>query len=273
MHALEVLGPEGTDDSSRGRRSREGDDADLGVNHQRLADVGAARQDREHPLGESGLFEDPGQDHTTRDDGARVGLQDHRVTEREGGRDRTYREDQRKVKGCDDADDAGRDASREAQAGRFASQDIPRRVRREGRGLEALLGGNVDLQASFGPDAPGLAHDPVGELVGVVEEELTRPSKDGTSLVKGSRGPLTLIRRGNGGRLGDVRHAGATASSELFPGRRLHHRGVTATTGAPPIEGDVAPPRPFVEKGHMNPLVKTSLFTYHSFGSLRLRGR
>ena len=96
-------------------RAGEGDDPDGRLGDQRLAGVHAAGQHVQQALGQAGLLEHPGQHHAAAHRRARVGLEDHRVAQRERGRDRADGEDLREVERRDDADDPGRDALDVAQ--------------------------------------------------------------------------------------------------------------------------------------------------------------
>ena len=62
----------------------------------------------QQPGGQPGLLEDAHHRHPAGDDGARVGLEQHGVAERERGRDGADAEDQRHVERGDDPDDAHR---------------------------------------------------------------------------------------------------------------------------------------------------------------------
>ena len=128
VHALEVLCAERAHAPPRGRRTREGDNANVRINDNRLTDVGTSGQHRQETLGQSGLFEDARQNNATGHDGARVGFQDDGVAEGERRRHRANGEDEGKVKRRDDADDPRRHSSREAKAGHLTSQDLSRGV-------------------------------------------------------------------------------------------------------------------------------------------------
>ena len=75
---------------------------------QRLADVGGAGQHVQHARRQAGLLEQRREQRAAADGGARVGLEQHRVAQRQRRRDRADAEDRRHVERRDHADDADR---------------------------------------------------------------------------------------------------------------------------------------------------------------------
>jgi hypothetical protein len=79
----EVPPAELTDRLSRLRRSGERDRLYFRVGDQRGTDVRAAGKDMQHAGGQPRLLEDPGEDDSSGDRRTRVGLEDHRIAERQ----------------------------------------------------------------------------------------------------------------------------------------------------------------------------------------------
>lgn len=89
------------------------------MNNDCLTGVGAAGQHAEYSGGQTGLFENAGKNYATADGGARIGLEDHRIAQRQCGSDRADGQDDRKVEGGDDADSSDGDTPRKAESGLF----------------------------------------------------------------------------------------------------------------------------------------------------------
>ena len=79
------------------------------------------------PGGQPGLLEDPGHRHAAGDGGARVGLEDHGVAQRQRRSDRADAQDDRHVERRDDADHAGRARAGPSTAGAPRSASARRR--------------------------------------------------------------------------------------------------------------------------------------------------
>ena len=119
-----MLGAKRSDNSSGRRRAGESDHANPGVGDEGLTNVGSSGKHAEDALRHAGLFEDTSQHDPAGDGGARVGLQDYRVSERERGGNGANREDEGEVEGCDDAHDSSWHTARKTQPRHLASKDL-----------------------------------------------------------------------------------------------------------------------------------------------------
>ena len=81
------------------------------------------------PGGQPGLLEDPGEHHAAAHRGARVGLEHHRVAQRQRGGDRPDRQDDRGVERRDHPDHADRQPARHRQPRLVRAQQLAVRVR------------------------------------------------------------------------------------------------------------------------------------------------
>jgi hypothetical protein len=124
VDSFEVLGAEGSDDSTSGGGTGEGNYPDSRIDDERFADLDSSGQHAEDTSGNSGLFEYARQNNAAAECGARIGLQDNGVAERERRSDGTDREDEREVEGRNDADNPGGHPARETEAWLFASKDL-----------------------------------------------------------------------------------------------------------------------------------------------------
>ena len=154
----------------------EGDDPDQRVVDHRRADVRATGQHVEQPRRQPGLLEDPGEHHPAAHRGAGVGLEHHRVAQRQRRGDGPDRQDDRGVERRDHPDHADRQPPRHRQPRLVRPQHLAVRVARQPGGLPALLGGHgAGLEPGERPDRAGLADQPLVDLVLVLDEQLARP--------------------------------------------------------------------------------------------------
>lgn len=217
VRPLEVA-PRGlADGPARTGGAGEGDDGDVRVGDERLADVRPAGQHVEDVLRQARSGKDGRQGEPAADRRARVRLEDDGVAEREGRGDGADGEDERGVERGDDADDAGRDAACVRKAGRLAGQDLAGGPGREGGGLVALLGGDVQLEVGLARDGSRLAHEPGAQLVGVLGEQVARTAQDGGAREVGLPGPVALGRRSGPRRGADVVRGGERDGGKALP--------------------------------------------------------
>ena len=199
--------------------------------NQRLARVRATGQHVQHALGQPGLLEDPGERHAAGDRGARIGLEHHRVAERERRGDRADREDQREVERRDDADDADRHAARQAEPRLRGRHDLAERVRGERRRLVALLRRGAVSDGCLRRDRAGLAYDPLADLGGVLAPTVARPG----AAPRRARGTASPPSRAARWRLGWPRRPMSAAFA--LPIRPISSPVAGATTVGPPALG------------------------------------
>jgi hypothetical protein len=163
---------------------------------------------------------------------------------------RPDRQDQRRIERRDHADDTDRHAPREAEVRLGGPQDLAKRERRQTRGLVAGVLGEAGLQGTPGGNAAPLADDPSVDLLGVPRPEIARLAQHpGPRLIRHG-GPGALRLRGPLGGAPHVGRAGDAEPTELATGRRLDHRALAASAGAPSVDKDLSGPRLRLEKVH-----------------------
>ncbi len=204
-------------------RPGEGDHGDIGIGADRLARLGSARQNLEHALGQAGFLEDAGDDEAAGQRGARIGLQHDRVAGRQRRRHRAAGQDQREIKGRDDADDAAWQAPRDAETAGIGGQHEALRLgAHRGRAIQQLRN-EMDFEAGLGRNAAGFARDPGDQLLLVLLEQGRRLAQDFRALLIRGRGPSGLGLAGLGRGLADILGLGVADPGEHGTGRRLQH--------------------------------------------------
>lgn len=232
MGPLEVLPGRCAEGPAGPGRAGERDDAGLRRGDQRLADVGTARQHLQDAGRQPRLLEDAREDGAAGDRGARVGLEDDGVAERQRGGDRADGQDGGHGERRDDADDARGDAAGGAQPWGAGAQQLAVGVAGQRGGFVALLRGRVHPEVAEGLDRAGLAGRPAPDLLGVVLQHLPGPAQHAGAL---------LERRGRQARCASAARSMARCTSS----------GVARPTGAmtSPVAGSTAsqvPPDPSV---------------------------
>ena len=192
VRPLEVLPGQRTDRPPGAGRAGEGDDPDGGLDDQGLADVGPTGQHLQDAGRQARLLEDAGEHRPTADRRARVGLEDHRVAQRQRRRDRADRQDGRHVERRDHADHPRRYAAGERQPRRPGAQQLAVGVGGQRRGLVALLRAGVHLEVTEGLDRAGLPRQPALDLVRVGLQHLSGPPQHPCPLLEGQRRPRLL---------------------------------------------------------------------------------
>lgn len=205
--------------------------------------AGPAGQHVEDVLWQTRGGEDGREGEPAADRRAGVRLEDDGVAECEGRGDGADGEDERGVERRDDADDTGRDAACVRKAGRLAGQDLAGGPGREGGGLVALLGGDVQLEVGLARDGSRLSHEPGAQLVGVLGEQVARAAQDGGAREVGLPGPVALGRRSGPRRGADVVRGGEGDGGEALARGGLRDRVLIARqrAGLPGLR---------VEQGH-----------------------
>jgi len=218
VHPLEVAPAEFPDGPSSPGGPGERQHGHPRVGDERGPGLGAARQHVQQPVRQPRLGEYRRERVPAADGRARIGLQHDGVAERERGRDGPDGEDQRRVEGRDDADDADGHPAGVGEPGLFAGQELPRGPGGEGGGLVALLGGDVEFEVGLAGDRTGLADEPVAQFGGVGGEQVTGLAQDGGAHeVRGGR-PRPVGGVGGFGGGGDVRRAREGDGGEPFSG-------------------------------------------------------
>ncbi len=243
VHPLEPGGRRRGDGPSGPGRAGERDDRDLRVLHEGGPDVGASWQHVQQSLGQSGLFEDPGEHDPAGHAGPRIGLEDHGVAERERGGHGTDGQDQRGVEGGDDADDADRHAAGEGQSLLPGTQQLTVGRRGEGGGLMALAGATFEgLEGGERADGARLTHQPGLDLLLVPLEQCSGTAQDrGAIGVRPGRPlPLGLSRALRG--LGDVSGRRRSALRQQCAGCGFCHGDVLAAALDPAAREDPSGP-------------------------------
>ena len=154
LHLLQMLAGELADPAPDRARTGEGHHRDVGIGADRLAGLGAARQDMQDALRKAGLLENAGDDEAPGESGARIGLEHDGVAGRERGRHRAARKDQRKVERRNDADDATRQPPRQADAARIGGQHQALRLSAHRGGTIENFRHHVDFEAGLGRNTP-----------------------------------------------------------------------------------------------------------------------
>jgi hypothetical protein len=138
------------------------------------AHIRPARNDVQQPFGQTRLFEGARDHHAAGNRGPRVRLVHHGVARGERGGDGPDRQDQRKVEGRDDADDAVGHADQ-----LFFRVPAVDRGQGHGAGLERRVGGGaqeagtvLDLDPRFRRDRTALADDPGDQFLGIGLEDI-----------------------------------------------------------------------------------------------------
>ena len=222
----------------------EGDHRDLRVVDHRGADIGAAGQHMQQTRGQAGLLEDPGEHHAAADRGARIGLADHRVAQRESRRDGPDRQDDRRIERRDDADNPDRQPAATSTTAAGSSGGS----RRPGGWPEPLppntprppLPWSGIARRAGSRRTPGSASRgsrPRARRTG------RRPAQHRRPPVVGQRGPLLLRLRRGLARLVHIGRGGRADPGQGLAGGRLDGVILPARPGGPAAGVDLALPR------------------------------
>ena len=160
-----------------------------------------------------------GDDVTAGDGRLHVGLEHHGAAHRERRRDRAHREDQRRVPGRNDADDADRHAHGDAlDLIRFLDDAALAGVLGQARGFAQLADGDAHFEIALGPDAARFADVEVGDFVMRRFEQIGGFAQDLGALGGRCRHPARKRGFGALGGFGDVALVGDAGAADRLPG-------------------------------------------------------
>ena len=223
LHFLQMLAGEFADPAPDMARTGERHHGDVGIGANRLARLGAARQDLQHAFGQLSLLENPGNDESAGQCGARIGLEHHRVAGRERGRDRAARQDEREIERRNHADDATRQPARDADAAGIGRQHQALRLGAHGGGTIEDFRHHMDFESGLGRDAAGLPRDPGDQLFLIFFQNPGGLAQDGAAFLIGRRGPAGLRGARLGGGAAHVGRGGVADASQRGAGSRLQN--------------------------------------------------
>ena len=146
------------------------------------------------PSGRPASRENGRQHESAGDRGARVGLEDDGVAERQRRRHRSAGKDLREVERRNHADHSDRHATGQAQPGLAAAQQLSVRCHGDSGGREEHAGHQVRFKAGLALGGSGLAHEPIAEHIGVLLDERPGPAQHARPLLIGCCGPGFLRR-------------------------------------------------------------------------------
>ena len=156
----------------------------------------------QQPGGQPGLLEDPHEDDAAADRGARVGLEQHGVAERQRRGDRADREDQREVERRDHGDDADRAPAGEATSGSSFEAARRRRVARPARRPRSTPGPRRAVsQPALGGIAPASRTIQSSTSAACCSHSCAGPAQHRGALLGRRLRPRDLRRRGGRGGL------------------------------------------------------------------------
>ena len=157
-HALDVFSRQLAHSPADRRRTGEGNHAHAARLDQRLADRRTAIDEIEEARRQPRLFESACDDCSADDWRLRIGLQNDRVAERNGRRDRSHGQQQRKIPRRNDPHDTQGYAPREAQPLRVrARKDLSFRLDQQRRRVVQLIDGAAEFDFRLPANAAGLA--------------------------------------------------------------------------------------------------------------------
>ncbi len=219
------------------------------IRRDRPSGLRTARQHVQHPVGQPGVLEEPRDEDTPGHRSERVGFEQHGVAQCQGGRQRAHREQERRVPGVDDTDDAERHPPRQTRStGGLRVQNLTPRLGHESDGVRQLGEGGDDLVVALGGDAGRLADDPVAERIPVLTQDGGRAQQDLGAVGGNCRGPVPGRPCGSYAGLGDIRGGGDADFCQHVPRGRFDHLARAALGLAPPravdLPGPLGPVRP-----------------------------
>ncbi len=241
-HLLQVFARRFTDLAPGTGGAGELDHRDVRVAGQRRTGRAITGQHVQQAGRQPSQFEQACDHEATAHGGARIGLEHHRIAQRQCRGDCAHGQIQREVERRDHADHAERSAARQIQTARFGRQHFTDAARGQCRRFMQRLGVHLGLKAGLELGGATFADQPLHDLVVVLFGQLRGTAQDLRAGVIRGAGPVALRLGGGGGGARDLRRVGHRDLAQAFAGGRFDHI-LGAGTRAPLTLEQLAGPR------------------------------
>ena len=247
-HLLEVLARQRANAPAHRGRAGEGDHGHALVHHQRLARLGVAGHHLQQARGQARLFKHAGHDEAAAHRRARVGLEHHRIAQRQRRGHRAQAQDEREVERRDHAHHPVWHAPRNGQAPRRAGQHLALGLHGQGCCQVAQRDGLAHLVLALGQDGARLPRNGQGQLIKVLLKNAGGAVEHCCPLARPLRGPGALCLGCAANRGLHVGRAGNAHGAQHLAGGGLGDVAFAAQRGLPRAIKGLARPQAVVQQ-------------------------